>query len=447
MVKSRERWFTMMFGGFELKKYIINALSDLRFKDLTEVQKRVLEEFNSGKNLLVKSKTGSGKTHAFLIPIFNMLDESLKEIQAVIISPTKELAMQTYKVAQHIASFSGESINIKLYSGGTDREREIEGLKNTQPQIVIATPGKIHDLVVSSNALKIYKARVYVIDEMDMALDSGYADTLDSIGAILKDSKMMFFSATMNESILPFAKKYLNSPTFIDIKDDTKLNIKHIWIPLKHKERIDMLLTLMNTINPYLCIIFANKKETVVEIASNLRRNGYKVGEIHGDLQPRERKRFLTEINDLKYQYVVASDLAARGIDIDGVSHIINYEIPRDFEFYVHRSGRTGRMNYTGIVYSFYDELDDVYLDNLSKKGITPIYQTIKDGILVDYKGRDSRKNREKPINETYKKAMSHVKKPDKVTPGYKKKMRKKTEEIALKLYASENKKRKKPRR
>lgn len=434
----------MTFDGFEIKKFIYSALLDLKFKNLTEVQKEVLKEFNSGKNLLVKSKTGSGKTHAFLIPIFNMLDPTLNEIQAVIVSPTKELAMQTYKVAQHIASFSGESINIKLYSGGSDRLREIEGLKNTQPQIVIATPGKIYDLAVSTNALKIYKAKIYVVDEVDMALDSGYADALDAVGQILKDSKMMFFSATINETILPFAKKYLDSPTFIDIKDDTKLNIKHIWIPLKHKTRDEMLLSLMNIINPYLCIIFANKKETVINVAKMLRENGYKVGEIHGDLEPRERKRFLNEINSLKYQYVVASDLAARGIDIDGVSHIINYEIPRDFEFYLHRSGRTGRMNYTGISYSFYDELDDIYLDDLNKKGIVPEYMTIKDGSLIEYKGRDSRKNREKPVTETYKMAMKHVKKPTKVTPGYKKKMQKKAEEIAQKLYASENKKRKK---
>lgn len=433
----------MIFDGFELKKYIVNAINDLGFKKFTEVQQSVFSSINSNKNLLVRSKTGSGKTHAFLIPIFNNLDESKKIIQAVIVTPTKELALQTYKVAQHIASFSGDSINIKMYSGGSDREREIETLKNNQPQIVIATPGKIKDLAVNSNALKIYTASYFVVDEVDMALDSGYAEELDDVASILKDSKMMFFSATISEKILPFVKKYLDSPEYIDVKNQDKLDIEHIWIPLKYRERNEMLLSLMEIINPYLCIIFSNKKENAINLARFLRENGYKVGEIHGDLSPRERKRFLTEANSLKYQYIVATDLAARGIDIDGVSHVINYEIPRDFEFYVHRSGRTGRMNYTGIVYSFYDDLDNVYLDNLSKKGIVPIYKIIKNGEIVDSKGRNARADRNRPLNEVERKARSFVKKPTKVTPGYKKKMRAEINEVAKKIYSSQGRKKK----
>ncbi len=434
----------MQFDGLEIKKYIYEAIKDLSFISFTEVQHKVFESLDLNKNLLVRSKTGSGKTHAFLIPIFNALDESQKNIQAVIISPTKELAMQTYKVAQHIASFSPVSISIKLYSGGTDREREIEALKNNQPQIIIATPGKIKDLAIDKNVLKIYTASYFVVDEVDMALDSGYAEDLDCVAAILKDAKMMFFSATISEKILPFVKKYLDSPEYIDIKNQDKLDIEHIWIPLKYRERNEMLLNLMSIINPYLCIIFTNKKETAISLSRFLRENGYKVGEIHGDLSPRERKRFLNDANNLKYQYIVATDLAARGIDIDGVSHVVNYEIPRDFEFYVHRSGRTGRMNYTGIVYSFYDDLDNVYLDNLAKKGIVPVYKMIKNNEIVDSKARNARADRVKPINEAQKKARSFVKKPTKVTPGYKKKMQAKIDEVAKKIYANNGKKKRK---
>ncbi len=434
----------MKFDGYEIKDYIGKAIKDLRFVEFSEVQKNVFNKLKLNKNLLVRSKTGSGKTHAFLIPIFNNLDESKKQIQAVIISPTKELAMQTYKVAQHIASFCGETISIKLYSGGTDREKELVSLNNGQPQIVIATPGKIKDLAIEENALKIYTASYFVVDEVDMALDSGYAEDLDAVAGILKDTKMMFFSATISEKILPFAKKYLNSPEYIDIKNQDKLNIEHIWIPLKYRERYELLTTLMQTINPYLCIIFANKKGTVTEVAAKLRGDGYKVAEIHGDLSPRERKRILNDVNDLKYQYIVASDLAARGIDIDGVSHIINYEIPKDFEFYVHRSGRTGRMNYTGVVYSFYDDLDNVYLDNLNRKGIVPVYKSFKNGELEDYKGRNSRKDRIKPENDVQKLAKKFVAKPKKVTPGYKKKMREQTAAVAAKIYAGQARKPKK---
>ena len=145
----------MKFLNYEIKKYIASALTDLHFKDFSVVQKEVFSNLNKGKNLLVKSKTGSGKTHAFLVPIFNNLDEDLAEVQAVIVSPTAELANQTYKVAQHIASFSGKEIKVKVYNGGKDRLREIEELNSGQPQIVIATPGKLKDLAVDENVLKI----------------------------------------------------------------------------------------------------------------------------------------------------------------------------------------------------------------------------------------------------------------------------------------------------
>lgn len=424
----------MQFDGYEIKKYIYNAIVDLGFKKYSEVQKAVFDNMNSSKNILAKSKTGSGKSHAFLIPIFNDLDEKKKEVQTVIISPTSELATQLYKTALHLASFCGESIDIKLYCGGTDRNREIEKLSNSQPQIVIGTPGKINDLAIRENVLKIYTAKYFVIDEVDMALEHGFNEQLDQIAAILKDSKMMFFSATISEAILPFVKKYLDSPEFIDIEDTKDLAITHVWIPLKHKTKEEMLVNLIQTINPYFAIVFVNKKENVGNVAEIIKKQSYDVGIIHGDLNVRERKKVLQNANALKYHYLVATDLAARGIDIDGVSHVINYDIPTDYEFYVHRTGRTGRMNYTGIAYSFYDELDEKYLENLDKKGIKPIYQEIRNKELVDYKGRNSRQSRVKPISQAELKARKMVKKPTKVTPGYKKKMAQKTLEIASKI-------------
>ena len=428
----------MKFDGYEIKDYIASAIKDLHFKNFSDVQKEVFNNMVSSRNLLVKSKTGSGKTHAFLIPIFNNLDETLNEVQAVILSPTTELAIQTYKVAQQIASFSPQTINIKLYCGGTDREKEIAALKNKQPQIVIATPGKLKDLALSANALKIFTSKYYIIDEVDMTLASGFEEEVDKITELQSDARMMFFSATINENILHFIKKYMPNNKFIEVKNFDELQIEHIWIPLKYKSRDERLLDLVNMINPYLCIIFCNKKENVVEVANLLKQNKIPCCEIHGDLQKRNRKQILNEINSLKYQYIVASDLASRGIDIDGVSHIINYEIPKDFEFYLHRSGRTGRMNYSGIVYSFYDELDNQYLDDLSDRGVEPEYRDIKNGELVEFKGRDSRAKRKRPINEKVRQAIKFVPKSTKVTPGYKKKRQEQIKKITKKLYAEE---------
>ncbi len=423
----------MKFDNIEFKDYIVRAMEDLQFKALTPVQKEVLSHLKGNKNILAKSKTGSGKTHAFLLPIFQELKEEESTIFATIISPTKELAMQTYKMAQHIASFSSKRIDIKLFCGGTDRLKEIEKLKNNTPQIVIGTPGKIKDLAIDENVLKIYTSKFFIVDEMDMALDGGYEDSLDAISKILNQSKMLFFSATMEDRILHFAKKYLSSPDVIEIKDEIT-SIKHIWIPLKHKNRMDMLLSLLHTIQPYLAIIFANTKEKVMEIAGNLTAEGYFVGMMHGDLSLRERKRVLQDCKALKYQYLVASDLAARGIDIEGVTHIINYELPYNYEFYLHRSGRTGRMHRDGIVYSFYEEVDDSYLDNLSKKGIKPLYYEIKNQELIPYKGRATRQQRIKPKTDYQKEAAKYVPKPKKVTPGYKKKRQAKIDELAERL-------------
>ncbi len=436
----------MIFDGIEFKDYIVRALNDLKFKEFTEVQKAVFSNLNNNKNILAKSKTGSGKTHAFLLPIFQDLDEDDYKIQATIVAPTKELAMQIYKVSQHIASFSDKKINIKLYCGGTDRNREIEKLNNNMPQIVIGTPGKIKDLAIDENALKIYTSKYFVVDEVDMTFEEGFASDLDLISAVATNARMMFFSATVAEKILPYLKKYMTNVEFIDINNTNDTKIDHIWIPLKHKERFDVLVDLLNTMQPYFCIIFANKKETVIELTKNLTQAGYFVGMMHGDLSPRERKKVLQGCRNLDYQYLVATDLAARGIDIDGVTHIINYELPRDYEFYMHRSGRTGRMHKDGIVYSLYEDLDNTYLDNLAKKGVKPLYFEIKNKELVPYKGRNTRADRVKPTTNYQLEASKYIPKAKKVTPGYKKKRQALIDDLAERLKKNDQKKKKRRR-
>ena len=431
----------MDFDGYKFKDYIVKALKDLKFESFTEVQKEVFNNIKSDKNILAKSKTGSGKTHAFLIPIFEALNENEQKVQATILAPTKELAFQIYKMAQHIASFSDKQISIKCYSGGSDRLKEIDKLENQQPQIVIGTPGKIKDLAIDSNALKIYTSSFYVVDEVDMSFENGFQEELDNISSVMKDAKYMFFSATMREDIVPFMKKYMENALLIDINNTNDQKISHIWIPLKYKERFDVLDSLLKTMQPYFCIIFANKKETVIELAANLAKEGYFVGAMHGDLTPRERKRVLTDCKNLKYQYLVATDLAARGIDIEGVTHIINYELPKDYEFYLHRSGRTGRMHKDGIVYSLYEDLDDEYLDYLAKKKIRPVYYEIKQGELVPFKGRNTRLDRKKPETDYEKEAKKYIPLSKDVKPGYKKKREAMVKELAARLKRNDGKK------
>jgi ATP-dependent RNA helicase CshB len=270
------------------------------------------------------------------------------------------------------------------------------------------------------------------MDEADMIADSFLEDVF-KISEKFKEAKKMVFSATIRESLEPLLRKFLSNTITLEVekKDVSSLKIEHFLIPVKYRDKDSMLLELTQIINPYLAIVFANRKDEAQRIYEFLKSNGLNCVALHGDLDIRQRKRIVNEINALKYQYIVASDMVARGIDIEGVSHIINYSLPKDFEFYIHRSGRTGRMYMDGICYSFYEVENEEYLLNLEKRGITFDYLDIKNKELIPFKGRNSRKNRVKPVTEEEEIAKRVVKKPTKVTPGYKKKLAKKQQEVA----------------
>ena len=406
------------------KKYVKKAIEDLGFTKFTEVQNLVIPKALSGNDIIGCSQTGTGKTHAFLIPIFENLDLESRDVQVVIAAPTRELAEQIYKNAIFIAERSESFIDVRKFVGGSNRDKEIERLKKTQPMIVIGTPGKIKDLAIAENVLNIYKAKTFIIDEADMALEIGFLEDIDKIAGLMSnDLQMMVFSATIPEKIRPFLRKYMNNPeeVFIKPKELSSLNIEHIFIPVKSKDNKTNLIDLMKSINPYIAIIFCNKKEVVDEVVSFLFSSGYKVAKLHGGISPRERKQVMNRINRAEYQYVVASDIASRGIDIDGVSHIINYELPREMEFYIHRTGRTGRAKYTGLAISFYSPKDGAYLDFLERKGIKILYKDVKNDTLVDRRIRNERSRRKQtfiPVDGN----KLNVKKNKKVKPGYKKK-------------------------
>lgn len=407
------------------KEYILKAVKKLGFNKFTEVQEKVIPKARKGNDIIGCSQTGSGKTHAFLIPIFEKLDVTKKEVQVVICAPTRELAAQIHEFAKEIAYYHEERIDIRKYTGGSNRNEEIERLKKSQPQIVIGTPGKIKDLAVKENVLHIYKANTFVLDEADMALEIGFLDDVDKIASLMNNElQMMVFSATIPEKLKPFLRKYMNNPDeiYIKPKELSSLNIEHIFLPIKSKDRDTVLLQLLEVINPYVGIIFCNKKEKVDEVTQMLYSNGYKVTKFHGGISPRDRKRVMERVNKAEFQYVVASDIASRGIDIDGVSHVINYDLPKDMEFYVHRSGRTGRANYEGMAISLYAIKDENYVDFIEDKGIKIVYKDIRNGQLVERRERKERQKRERVHAGFDKNTVNVKRKNKKVKPGYKKK-------------------------
>ena len=419
-----------MFGGFKFKDYIHQGLDSIGFKEPTEIQKIVIEKALNGENIIGKSKTGTGKTHAFILPILNNLSPA-EAVDAVIISPTRELALQIYDEINKIVSFSLEKIDVRLYVGGTNRDQEIERLKKSQPQIVIGTIGKLKDLAIKENVLKIHTARFVVIDEADMVFEMSEMNEVDSVFGRFLKPQIMTFSATIPNNLMNFLNKYLDKNEIIDLvgKDNSKSSIEHIFIPTKNKNKDVLLVELLKIYNPYLALIFANTKTKVDEIALMLSENGFKVGKLTGDLEARERKQMLKRLKDGVYQYVVCSDIASRGIDIVGVSHVINYELPKDVEFYIHRIGRTARFEATGVAVSFYDYEDDGYIKTLKGKGLSCSYKTLNNGELKATRER----------NKTFRKTDKfekdiHKKYPlGKVKPGYKKKRNEKIQKEARK--------------
>lgn len=415
----------MKFINLNLKPYLFKALEELKFTHLTNIQKEVIPKAINKQSIIGKSQTGTGKTHSFLIPILQNLDESLKEVQAVILSPTRELAQQLYEETIKMTKHSEVDIDVRIFTGGTDRDSEIKRLQSSQPQIVIGTLGKIKDLLVGENVLKIHTSKIVVIDEADMVFESSEMVEVDKVFAVFKDDiQILVFSATIPQNLVDFLNRYLQKIELIDLteKQLSKKSINHVFIPTKNKDKDVLLVELLNAFEPFLALIFANTKTKVDEISEYLASRGFKVAKITGDLQPRQRKQILKRIKDLEFQYVVASDLASRGIDILGVSHVINYELPNDIEFYVHRTGRTARHEYLGQAISFYDYEDDIYLNKLETKGINSTYMVLKDGVLVPTKERNARSKRQRPETTVEQQVHSKVPMPKKVKPGYRKK-------------------------
>lgn len=422
----------MSFKDFNFKPYIQRALDELKFVDPTDVQAKLIPVVRSGRDLVGESKTGSGKTHTFLLPIFEKLDESSNDVQVVITAPSRELATQIYQATKQIAEHSEQEIRVVNYVGGTDKLRQIEKLKVSQPHIVIGTPGRIYDLVKSGD-LAIHKAHTFVVDEADMTLDMGFLDTVDKIaGSLPKDVQILVFSATIPQKLQPFLKKYLTNPVMEKIKTATVITdtIDNWLLSTKGRDKNAQILELSKLMQPYLAMIFVNTKERADELHSYLSSNGLKVAKIHGGIAPRERKRIMNQVKNLEFEYIVATDLAARGIDIEGVSHVINDAIPQDLSFFVHRVGRTGRNGLSGTAITLYQPSDDSDIRELEKLGINFIPKVIKNGEFQDTYDRDRRNSREKSYQKLDTEMIGLVKKKKKkIKPGYKKKIQWKVDE------------------
>lgn len=418
---------TQTFAQFGFKPFIDAALKEIGFKEPTEVQARLIPLILKRRSVVGQSQTGSGKTHTFLLPIFQTIDPELTEVQAVITTPSRELAYQIYDAAKQIAKHSEKEILVHNYVGGTDKQRQIEKLEHRQPQIVIGTPGRVLDLM-KSQALDVHNASVLVVDEADMTLDLGFLKETDAIASAMpKELQMMVFSATIPDKLKPFLRKYMTDPIVevVENKNVISPTIDNWLISTKGRDRNQLIYQLLTMGQPYLALVFANTKERVDDLTRYLRSQGLRVAKIHGGIPPRERKRTMREIQNMEYQFVVATDLAARGIDIEGVSQVINDDIPEDLEFFIHRVGRTGRNGMEGTAITLYAPSEDKMIAELESLGISFEEKKLSNGELVASYDRNRRFKRRTRSNKLDPKIVGMVKKEKKKRkPGYKNKIK-----------------------
>ncbi|MEB7847614.1 DEAD/DEAH box helicase [Staphylococcus equorum] len=422
------------FEKFNLEPSLLDAVKDLNFTQPTEIQSRVIPKIMKQVNLIGQSQTGTGKSHAFLLPLMNAINTEYKEPQAIIVAPTRELAQQLFDVASHLAKFKNE-VSVKLFIGGTDIEKDRNRAKN-QPQLVIGTPTRINDLAKNGD-LHVHLASYLVIDEADLMIDLGLIEEVDYVATRLdENAHIAVFSATIPKSLHPFLNKYLENPEYVEIENTqkNKKNIEFYLIPTKGEAKVEKTLKLIDILNPYLCIIFCNSRDSADELAKQLAASGLKLGMIHGGLTPRERKQQMKRVRNLEFQFVIASDLASRGIDIDGVSHVINFDVPKDIDFFTHRVGRTGRGQYKGVAITLYSPDEEENVTLIEQRGYEFENVDIKDGELKAVKAHNTRRKRRNKddhlTNELKHKVKSNKKK---VKPGYKKKFKRDLDDLKLK--------------
>lgn len=416
------------FKDFNLRPFLLDAVKEAGFKKPTPVQEKIIPLIAAGKSVVGQSQTGSGKTHAFLLPIFNQIDLSQNAIQAVITTPSRELAYQIYEAAKQLASKSKTPIEIGNYVGGTDKQRQIEKLEHHQPQIIIGTPGRVLDLL-KAGAIKLRQVKYMVVDEADMTLDMGFLNEVDQIAASMpEDLQMLVFSATIPQSVNEFLRRYMENPAIEEIPTETTISptIDNYLISTKGRDKNQLVYNLLTMGEPYLALVFTNTKERADELTDYLKQQGLKVAKIHGGIQPRERKRIMKSVHRLDYQYVVATDLAARGIDIEGVSLVINDDIPTETEFFVHRVGRTGRNGMSGTAITLYKPSEEPKIQEVERMGVKFEPKNLVKGELVDTYDRNRRNKRTKDKKQLDPTLIGMVKKKKKkIKPGYKRRIRK----------------------
>lgn len=343
----------MKFEDLQINDDIKRAVLEMGFEEPSPIQAQSIPVILSGKDVIGQAQTGTGKTAAFSIPLLEMVNPEDKSLQAVVLCPTRELAIQVSSEIRKIGKYMHGVKTLPVY-GGQPIDRQIKSLKGGV-QVVIGTPGRVIDHI-NRKTLKLDNVKMVMLDEADEMLDMGFREDIEMIlSKTPEERQTTFFSATMPKGILDLTKQYQKDPVHIKVvrKELTVPNIKQYYIETRSSNKLEVLCRLVDVYNPKLSVVFTNTKKGADELVSDLQARGYFADALHGDLKQTQRDIVMDKFRNGTIDILVATDVAARGIDVDDVEAVFNYDLPQDEEYYVHRIGRTGRAGRNGISFSF----------------------------------------------------------------------------------------------
>lgn len=360
------------FNEFGLDPTVLRAITEMGFEESTPIQEKAMPIAMDNRDLIGQAQTGTGKTAAFGIPLVNKIDVKEDRIVALIMCPTRELAIQVAEEIEKLGRFKGIR-SLPIY-GGQDIVKQIRALKK-RPQIIIGTPGRLLDHI-NRKTIKLDDVQTVILDEADEMLDMGFMEDIQSILKLVPSERQtMLFSATMPTNIQRLAQQFLRNPEHVSVipKQMSAPLIDQSYIELQERQKFDTLCRLIDMDSPELAIIFGRTKRRVDELAEGLQKRGYTAEGLHGDLSQNQRDNVMRKFRDGSIDVLVATDVAARGLDVSGVTHVINFDLPQDPESYVHRIGRTGRAGKEGAAYTFVTprEIDHLnFIEKLTRQKI-----------------------------------------------------------------------------
>ncbi|MEJ6348064.1 DEAD/DEAH box helicase [Holzapfeliella sp. He02] len=365
----------MKFDELNLNSEILQSIKRAGFEEATPIQAQTIPLVLEGKDVIGQAQTGTGKTAAFGLPVLQELKPNTGKVQAIVISPTRELAIQTQEELYRLGR--DNKARVQVVYGGSDISRQIRSLKQA-PDILVGTPGRLLDHI-KRRTVDLSQVQHVVLDEADEMLDMGFVEDIESIlSNVPSEHQTLLFSATMPKPIMRIAEKFMQDPEIVQVKSKnlTADKIEQYYIRCKEFEKFDIMTRLFDVQNPELTVLFGRTKRRVDELTKGLQMRGFNAEGIHGDLSQQKRMSVLRQFKAGKLDILVATDVAARGLDVSGVTHVYNYDIPQDPESYVHRIGRTGRAGKDGVSVTFVTGNEMSYLrsiEGLTKKKVLPL--------------------------------------------------------------------------